>query len=422
MSALTKRLREERANAWSNMTAITDLAEREGRELTSEERSKWDEIEARISTLSGDIDRMNRESELEARMSADAPVDDPTLRPTTVLPTDEETEERVSRAFENFVRFGIEGLQPEERSLMRGRHRRPGAVEGRAQSEGTNSAGGYLVPSGYWRRISEVLKAYGGLLGVANVIETSTGQPLPWPSNDDTSNAGHILGENTQVSETDVTIGQKTLNAYTYTSDLVLVSLELLQDTAFDLDAWLPKKLGQRIGRAVANHLVNGTGSSQPTGILNSITTGKTGASGQVSTVIYDDLVDLEHSIDPAYRALGNCRYAMNDLTLGAIRKLKDSQGHPLWNPSLVDSAPDLLLGYPVLIDQAFPNMAASAKSIAFGDFEAGYVVRRVLDMQMMRLEERYADYLQVGFFGFLRLDAKPDDANAVKSYVNAAS
>jgi HK97 family phage major capsid protein len=112
----------------------------------------------------------------------------------------------------------------------------------------------------------------------------------------------------------------------------------------------------------------------------------------------------------------------MNDATLGSLRKLKDSQGHPLWQPSVIAGTPDTINGYPILIDQAFPTMAASAKSIAFGDFEAGYVVRRVRDMQMMRLAERYADYLQVGFFGFLRLDAKPDDATAVKAYVNAAS
>ncbi len=412
--ALLKRAREERANAWNEMTSLSDLATRDNRDLTAEERQSWDRIEARISQLSDDIERFQKQTDLEGRF---AKLDEEEhLNGARSAAAASADEKRLNDVFRNFLRRGINDLNADERSIMASRFER------RAQGEGTSTAGGYLVPQGYWKRISEVMKAYGGLLNISNVIHTSTGNPLPWPNNDDTANVGGILGENTQVTEVDLAVGQRILNAWTYTSNLILVSLELLQDSAFDLDEWIPKKLGIRIGRAVANHLINGTGTGQPAGILSSVATGVTGATGQTSTLIYDNLVDLIHSVDPAYRAMGNARFVMNDLTLGAIRKLKDNYGHPLWQPSVSDKDPDLLLGYPLTIDQAMPVMAANAKSILFGDFEAGYVVRQSLDVQMMRLTERYADYLQVGFFGFNRLDARPDDANAVKTYVNSAT
>ena len=412
MTLLSKAI-DERAHVWNEMTSITDIAERDGREITAEEREKWDKMEARLSELSGDIERFQKQNELEGRFKT---INDETLDGARTSKTGNDSEERVTQAFSNFLRRGLSDISAEDRAIMQARFER------RAQSEGTTTAGGYLVPTGYWKRISEVLKAYGGLFGISNVIHTTSGQPLPWPNNDDTANVGAIIGENTQVAEVDLAVGQRILNAWTYTSNLVLVSLELLQDSAFDLDAWIPKKLGIRIGRAVANHLVNGTGTGQPTGILSSVATGTTGATGETTSIIYDDLVNLVHSVDPAYRAGGNCRFVMNDLSMAVIRKLKDNYGHPLWQPSITDKSPDLLLGYPLTIDQAMPVMAANAKSVLFGDFEAGMVVRQCLDIQMMRLTERYADYLQVGFFGFSRLDAHPDDPNAIKAFANSAT
>ena len=419
-----QRLMDQRATAWSEMQAIdTAAAEGEGRALTAEEREKWDRIEADIASWSGEIDRLQRMANLDATLSK--PVEDRHLNDAHGAPsgTDDGVDEaRLERAFSQFLRYGIEELTPEDRKMVRSRYRTARGGEARAQAEGTTTAGGYLVPQGYWERISEVLKAYGGLLGISNVIRTETGQPLPWPNNDDTANVGSILGENTQVTEVDLTVGQRVLNAWTYTSNLVLVSLELLQDSAFDLDEWIPKKLGQRLGRAIAANFATGTGTGQPLGIATSPTVGVTGATGQTLTITYDNIVDLVHSVDPAYRAGGNARFVMADSSLATIRKITDQYGHPLWQPSVSASDPDFLLGYPLTIDQGIPVMAANAYSVLFGDFEAGYVVRQCLDVQMMRLTERYADYLQVGFFGFLRLDARPDDANAVKAYENSAT
>lgn len=396
-----RRLYEDRARIWDQMLAITAATER--RDLTGEENRTWDRLDERLAELSAQIDAAERQADPFSVRAEQA----------SITPEDR----RELRIFRDYLRFGTQGLEAEDRKFLAKRR-----SETRAQSEGTTTAGGYLVPQGYWTRISEVLKQYGGLLGIANVITTATGNPLPWPNNDDTSNVGSVLGENTQVSEVDLTIGERILNAYTYTSNLVLISLQLMQDSAFDLDEWVPKKLGQRLGRGVAADLVNGNGSSKPIGLAYSPNVGVTGANGQTTSVIYDNLVDLEHSVDAAYRQLGNCRFLMNDLSVSVIRKLKDEYGHPLWQPSVAIGNPSTLLGYPVTVDNAVPEMGASAASIAFGDFELGYVVRQVLDMQVLRLEERYADYLQVGILGFLRIDGRPDDASAVKWYENSAT
>jgi HK97 family phage major capsid protein len=408
---------EKQNKIWNRMQDLQTRSESETG-WTDEDRSNWDAAEKDLTTVSADIDRFERAAKLE-KVDYSQVVE---TRGGGDVETPEQMEEKraeqYSRAFGTYLRHGMERLDTEERQLLLQNQASP---ELRAQGVGTTTAGGFLVPPGYRTVLSEVLKAYGGLLNYANVITTSTGNPLQWPTNDDTSNVGAILSENSQVTELAVTLGSRTLGAYVYTSRLVLVSLQLLQDSAFNLDSWLPKKLGQRLGRGIAAHLISGTGSGQPMGIATNPTIGKTGLTGQTLTVIYDDLIDLEHSIDPAYRG-PNCRYLMSDSTLKVIRKLKDTQGRPLWVPVPAPGFPPQINGWSYAIDQGMAVPGANAISILFGDFELGYIVRQVMDVQMVRLTERYADFLQVGFFGFQRLDAAPDDPNAVKAYKHSAT
>lgn len=413
-TTLLARAVERQNNIWQQMTEITAIAEREGRDLTAEERTKWDAAEADLTTASSDIERFERQAKLEkidrgAIIAAGGG--------EKKDPADERTAQNAAyaAAFKGFMRGGMDRLTGEQRMLLAERH-----VELRDQGTGVDTAGGYLVPDEYRNTITETMKAYGGLLGFANVVPTSSGADLMWPTNDDTSNEGEILGENAQAGSQDVTLGGRKLKAYTFSSKIVRVSLMLLQDSAFNLDAWLPSKLGQRIGRRAARSFTTGTGVDQPEGITTNCAVGKQGAGGQVTSVIYDDLVDLEHSVDPAYRP--NARYLMGDGALKVIRKLKDSQQRPLWVPIPAPGFPSTINGFPYTIDPSMPAMAASAKSIVFGDLNAGYVIRQVLEVQMMRLTERYADYLQVGFLGFSRMDGGIDDAAAIRSYQNAAS
>ena len=296
---------------------------------------------------------------------------------------------------------------------------RDGYVQGdqfrNAAGVSTGAAGGYTVPPAFRARIVEAMLAYGPMLQLAEVVETDSGVNLPWPTNDDTANEGAILAENTQITEQDLTLGTASLDAYVYTSKLVRVSWQLMQDSP-DFEGFLARKLGERLARIYNRHATTGTGSAQPDGIVTSATVGVTGSGSLATTggVSYDNLVDLVESIDDAYLA-GEQRWMMHQSVRKAVRKLKDSQNRPLWEPSVQAGQPDTLLGYPISINNHMAAVAQNAKSLGFGNIREAYVVRIVRANELVRLNERYADYLQTGFFGFGRMDATMQNSAAFK-------
>jgi HK97 family phage major capsid protein len=289
--------------------------------------------------------------------------------------------------------------------------------EARAQST-SGSAGGYTVPAGFLNQLEASLLAFGGMREVATVLRTAEGNSLPIPTVSDHANVGAILSENSQVAEQDVTFGQITLGAYKYSSKLIRVSAELLQDSAIDLESFIGGALGERIARILNTHFTTGDNSSKPQGITAS-GAGVTAASA--TAITYGELVELQHSVDPAYR--GDAKFMMHDSTFKAIRKLVDDQNRPIFQPDISAASPGTLLGSPIVINQDCATLAASAKAIFFGDFSK-YIIRDVQDFTLLRLEERYADYHQVGFVGFSRHDGRILDAGTdpIKHLVLAAS
>jgi HK97 family phage major capsid protein len=233
---------------------------------------------------------------------------------------------------------------------------------------------------------------------------------------------GALLADLRVLGEQDATLGENELGAYTFTSKLVRVSWQLLDDSAFDLPTFLARKLGERIGRAQAPYLVSGTGTSQPTGLVTNATAGVTGAVSATAAITYDNLIDLEHSVDPAYRESPRTRYVLSDGALKLIRKLKDADDRPLWVPVPAPGFPATINGFPYTVDNSMAAPAPDGRSIIFGDVFAGLIVRVVQGIQMVRLNERYADFLQTGFFGFARMDCVPDDTAAVKAFVHGAA
>jgi HK97 family phage major capsid protein len=320
-------------------------------------------------------------------------------------------------AFAKFLAFGMSELTSEEKALMRNRFvALPNGIQN-AQTI-TTTGGGYLIPQGFSDQLEVALKWYGGILGEVGVFETETGNPLPWPTENDTANKGRILAINTQLTETDLVFGQVTFNAWIGTSDLILVPLALMQDSYFDLNAHIATQLGIRLGRLLNNMCTVGTGNAQPNGIVTAaVAAGNifTGATGQATSITYTSLVDLLHSVDPAYRANPSAKFMFADTTLKALRLLVDGNNRPLWQPGITagfgQGFPETILDRPYVINQDMATMAANAYSVLFGDLSK-YKVRRVAGgVTIMRLVERYVDYLQEGFLGFMRFDGQLLDA-----------
>jgi HK97 family phage major capsid protein len=414
------------------MSKITELREKQ-QKLVADARAlladiKDDTAEARVAELESQHDaamaeydrleaRIKREEVLEARERDLNAADDrrPNGEDRSVQGGQQEsTDEARAAAFRSYLRHGLEDMPAEQRKVVR---------EMRAQAVGTDSKGGYLVPEGFMAELVKSLKAWGPMLdpGVTRVLTTTTGASIPWPTMNDTSNEGTLIGENTQVAETEVTFDTKTLEAYKYTSGVVLVSAELLQDSAIDVEGTVRAAMAERIGRIGNRHLTVGDGSAKPNGIVTAATA-VTGVAA-AAALTFDDMIELFHAVDPAYRDDPSVRFMFSDGTLKSLRKIKDTvTGNYIWQPADVRTgAPATILDKPYSINQAMAAIGASNKSVAFGAFNR-YVVRMVREFAIRRLVERYADYDQTGFIGFTRLDGELLDAGAVKVLQHAAS
>lgn len=440
-------LRDKRGRIHEEQKALVAKAEAEKREhLTPEETEHFDKLEAEDRNLKAFIERAERLNAAEHELSESrGRKSDPTPP----------SQPAVGRAVVKDERMlGLEGLRTwllagstyrnkitgEQLALAKQVGFDPNqtvidlnlpinpmrtvgdarSLELRALGVGTTGAGGFTVPDELMRPLEVAMLTYGGMRRVATVIRTDSGGPLPIPMTNDTGNVGAIVAENATVSQQDVAFTQLTLNAFKYSSKMILVSVELMQDNAVNLASFLGEALGTRIGRITNTHFTVGTGTAQPVGIVTAATLGKQPATTQTATVLFDDFVDLEHSVDPAYRQ--GARFMMHDTTLRAIKKLKDSQGRPLFLPGLSSTNPDTILGYPFEINQDVAQMATTAKSILFGDL-GKYLIRDVLGVTLLRLDERFAEFHQTAFLAFARFDGNLLNAgtNPVKYFQNSA-
>lgn len=290
-----------------------------------------------------------------------------------------------------------------------------------AMSTTTTTEGGFTVPAEIAAMVIEKLKAFGGMREAATILTTAGGNALNFPTSDGTSEIGEIVSENTVTTTGDITFGTVALPVYKYSSKQIALPVELIQDSAIDIIALVVARLAMRIARIQNTHFTIGDGSSKPSGMITQAGTGKVGATGQTVTVTYDDLVDLKHAINRAYRVGG--RYMMNDLTIAAVSKLKDTTGRPIWVPAITEGAPDRLNGHAVVTNDDMAVMAANAKSIAFGDFSQ-YTIRDVQNSTTMRRFDDSAFALkgQVGFCGWTRSGGNLLEPSAVKVYSNSAT
>lgn len=421
---------------------LTELQEKRGR-LVTEARAALDEIkkntdearsaelEKRHDDIMGEFDRVERnikreedQSALEARFAARQEEERKAKRPTgsdsEVRGAHEGEKTEYREVFFKFLANGADqsNLDAEERKVLRAGVQ---DIEKRIQTGGTNTAGGYTVPVELQNMLVRTMKAWGPMYDgdIISELVTTAGNQLPIPTTDDTGKTGVQGTEGTALTDdgsADAVFGQKQLEAYDFNTKFVKFSWQLAQDSIFSMETLLADLLGERLGRLANAQLTTGTGSSAPNGIVTAATLGKTAASA--TAIAADEIIDLSHAVDPAYRISPKVGFMFNDLTLAAIRKLKDGQGNYLWQMGNVkEGVPGTLLGYRYSINQAMANIATGNKTIIFGDL-GKYWVRKVGSPVIGVLRERF--WPDLGIAGLIRFDGELLDTAAVKYLAQA--
>ena len=386
--ATVMELREKRASLWEGAKAFLDSHRDNDGKLSAEDAAAYDKMEADVVALGKEIERMERQAAIDAELSK------PTAEPIVNTPKAAVPEKtgRASNAYaEDF-----------------GRHLRGRGLVHNVLSEGTDADGGYLVPEEFERQIVTTLDEANVIRSLAKVITTSSERKIPVASS---HSVAQWTPENGNYQESNPTFEQKQIDAYKLT-DLIRISQELLQDSAFNLESYIADQFARAFGIAEEQAFCTGTGIGQPTGIFteNGGQVGVTTASATAITV--DELISLIYSLKSPYRR--NAKFLLNDSTISLIRKLKDGNGAYLWQPSVQAGQPDRLLGYEIYTSPYVPVVAAEALTVAFGDFNNYWIADRI-GRTVQRLNELYATNGQIGYVATERVDGKVILAEGIK-------
>lgn len=374
-------LREKRAKAWD--TAKEFLDDRRGTDglLSAEDAASYDKMEADIVNLGKEVARLERQEAIDAELNH------PTSLPLTEKPSTQNIEGKTGLASNAYRTefFGALRGKPITNVL----------------SEGVDADGGYLVPVEFERTLVKGLQEANIVRSIAKSFSSSAERKIAVAASTSTAT---WVPENGAIPESSVTFGQKTLDAFKLT-DLIKVSTELLSDNMFDLETYLAEEFARALGVAEEEAFIKGNGTGKPTGIFDATNGGTIGTTTAGATAIaFDDIVNLVYTLKSPYRR--NAAFLTHDTTVAALRKLKDTNGQYLWQPSLVAGQPDRLFGYPIHTSPYAPTIAAGALSMAFGDFNNYWIADRQ-GRTIQRLNEIYAGNGQVGFLVTERVDGK---------------
>lgn len=402
----SRELRAQRANLWTEAQAILARAEAENRVMSAEERQTFNRLDDEMTALA---DRITTVEHLESTHWDAIPNPTATsIGQHVAVAGPANSADPVERAAEhhrlimNYARFGEARMTSQDRDAL-------ATYYNTALQTNSGAAGGFTIAPGWANQLIEAMAAFGGMRRVATIISTSEGQDLPFATSDDTSNEGEILAEGATTTELAPTFGQVVLKAHVFSSKVVPISVTLLNDSAFNLEAYLTRVFARRIGSVANRFFTTGAGANEPMGLLTAATSGVSAASA--TAITWDEMIDLEHSVDPAYRAMPGVGYMFHDTTLRELKQLKDGEGRPFWSMGTANGEPDRIGGYRYVINQNMPQMTSTSKSVAFGDFSQ-YYIRDVEDMALMRFEDSvYGLKRQVAFVMFSRHDGGLIDA-----------
>ena len=451
----SRALREERAGIAHQMSELAT-----GGLKTPEDRTKFNALDEAQKLLGERIQGIERAESLETEMRGTGAPPAGALGGDADETAALEREEKDYRAaFRSYLKYGynarpnlrIRGITLGDQMILQKRARQEspftqeemaremrvvaggsGIVSGSGAS-GTGLGGaypgataGFFVPVGFVDEIEQAMKYYGPMLngtpGLPTIMPTDSGAPLPFPTSNDVTVVGEQVDEQATAAQGVIGMSNIMFGAYKFSSRLIQVSIELLQDSAFNIEEWLKARFAERLGRILNTKFTTGNGTNTPTGIATAAFQGPTfagayandGASA-ANSIGSDDLVSLEHAVDIVYRR--GARFMFHDQTIAGLKKLKDRYGRPLWLPSLAVNTPDTINGYPYDANNDLDQFqtissspAVTRKTALFGQMSK-YLVRRVKDIAILRLEERFAEFGQVGFLAFCRYDGNLLDA-----------
>lgn len=387
-------LREKRAKAWDAAKAFLDTKRGTDGLISAENEATYNKMEADVVALGKEIDRLEKQAILDAELNA------PMANPLTGKPATSKLEGKIGRAADEYrANFW---------NVMRSKAPMPEMMN--ALQVGTDSEGGYLVPDEYEHTLVEALEEENIVRKLAHIVKTASGErKIPIVASKGSAN---WIDEEGPYVDSDDSFGQVTIGAFKL-GTTIKISEELINDSVFDLEAYISKEFARRIGNREEEAFFTGDGNGKPTGILTAVGGAQLGVTAASATAITaDELVDLFYSLNTPYRK--NAVWLMNDSTVKAVRKLKDGQGQYLWQSALTSDTPNTLLGRPVYTSAYMPSVAAGEKTVAFGDFSYYWIADRQ-GRSFKRLNELYAVNGQIGFLGSQRVDGKLILPEAIK-------
>ena len=386
-------LREKRAKLWDSAKAFLDSRRNEQGLLSAEDTATYEKMEADVVSLGKEIERLERQAVMDLELAR------PTSSAITHRPGQSQEPEKTGRASSEYKAAFWKAMKNKSSFEVQN-----------ALQVGTDSEGGYLVPDEFERTLVEALQEENLFRQLATIITTSSGdRKIPVVASKGTAS---WVDEEGTIPESDDAFGQVSIGAYKLAT-MIKVSEELLSDSVFNLERYIAREFGRRIGAKEEEAFFVGDGTGKPTGIFHS--TGGAGVgvtAASASAITIDEIMDLFYSLKSPYRK--NAAFVTNDATIKAIRKLKDGNGQYLWQPSVTAGQPDSLLNRPLKTSAYVPVIASAAKTIAFGDFSYYWVADRQ-GRSFQRLNELFAVTGQVGFKATQRVDGKLILAEAVK-------
>jgi HK97 family phage major capsid protein len=388
----------QRATAWEAAKKILDVATAEKRDLSAEETQTYERISKELDDRQATIEKLRADEARELRLDAATREMADQVRPVADAPRSVRTDAEVIRSM---AKGEVRSHSFEKRDVVK-------------------TSTGSPVPTSFYDQVIMLARNVGPMLQTSTILNTASGENLQIPSLAQYSTAA-IVGEGTAIAESDPIFNSFiTLAAYKF-SFLVQLSSELIEDSGVDILSFLASQVGNELGFRVNDSLTVGSGTNQPKGIVAASSLGVTGGTGVSGVFTADNLIDLVYSVDTAGRRLPGSGFQMNTSSIGKMRKLKDTAGNFVFQPSLSADANDLLLGYPVFENPAVVSTGTSAKSVIFGHLPS-YFVRQVGGIKLDRSDDFAFSSGLITFRATMRVDGNLPQTSHVKHFIGAAS